>query len=448
MAHSLLSKPGRLFGTDGVRGVANLELDPQFALDLGRAAGLTLKEGPVLVGRDTRRSGEMLVAAMQAGFHSAGIDTMDVGILPSGGISHLTGVTAAEMGVIVSASHNPAADNGIKLLSKLGTKLTDKQEDRIEARMRKPGDRRIPFGANVGTRFVMADAMHTYVSALVDDAEYSFQGTEVVLDCANGAAFQAAPALFQRLKAHVTTVAAVPDGMNINDGCGATHPEFLAAHSAGKIGFAFDGDADRLIAIDEEGGIVDGDRILAIVALHWKSAGRLKNNVVVSTVMSNFGFKRALREADIELVETRVGDRYVLEAMQERHAILGGEQSGHIIFADRGRTGDGLLTGVRLLEVIAGTGRTLAELSSSAMTAYPQVLVNVEIVDRDALAGAKPVWDHAARVEAELQGDGRVLIRPSGTEPLVRVMVEAPSQERADFYAADLAETVRRILAP
>lgn len=448
MAHPLLSKPGRLFGTDGVRGVANLELDPQFALDLGRAAGLTLKEGPVLVGRDTRRSGEMLVAAIQAGFHSAGIDTTDVGILPSGGISHLTAVSAAEMGVIVSASHNPAADNGIKLLSKLGTKLTDKQEDRIEARMRKPGDRRIPYGANVGTRFVMADAMHTYVSALVNDAEYSFQGTEVVLDCANGAAYQAAPALFQRLKAHVTTVAAAPDGMNINDGCGATHPEFLASQSAGKIGFAFDGDADRLIAIDEEGGIVDGDRILAIVARHWKSAGRLKNNVVVSTVMSNFGFKRALREADIELVETRVGDRYVLEAMQERNAILGGEQSGHIIFADRGRTGDGLLTAVRLLEVIAGTGRTLAELSSSAMTAYPQVLVNVEIVDRDALAGAKPVWDHAARVEAELQGDGRVLIRPSGTEPLVRVMVEAPSQERADFYAADLAETVKRMLAP
>jgi len=446
--HPLLSKPGRLFGTDGVRGVANLELDPQFALDMGRAAGLTLKEGPVLVGRDTRRSGEMLVGAIQSGFHSAGIDTIDVGILPSGGISHLTAVTAAEMGVIVSASHNPAADNGLKLLSKLGTKLTDKQEDQIEARMRKPADRRIPYGANVGTRFVMADAMHTYVSALVNDAEYSFQGTEVVLDCANGAAYQAAPALFQRLKAHVTTVAAVPDGMNINDGCGATHPEFLASQSAGKIGFAFDGDADRLIAVDEEGGIVDGDRILAIVALHWKAAGRLKNNVVVSTVMSNFGFKRALREADIELVETRVGDRYVLEAMQERNAILGGEQSGHIIFTDRGRTGDGLLTAVRLLEVIAGTGRTLAELSSAAMTAYPQVLVNVAIVDRDALAGAKPVWDHAARVEAELQGDGRVLIRPSGTEPLVRVMVEAPSQQRADFYAAELAETVKRILAP
>ncbi len=343
MSHSLLSKPGRLFGTDGVRGVANLELDPQFALDLGRAAGLTLKDGPVLIGRDTRRSGEMLVAAIQSGFHSAGIDTVDVGILPSGGISYLTDSTGAEMGVIVSASHNPAADNGIKLLSRFGTKLTDKQEDRIEARMRKPEDRRIPYGANVGTRFVMDDAMHDYVSALAADADYTFQGTEVVLDCANGAAFQAAPALFERLKAHVTTIAGNPDGMNINDGCGATHPEFLASHSAGKIGFAFDGDADRLIAVDEDGGVVDGDRILAIIALHWKKAGKLKNNLVVSTVMSNFGFKRALREAEIELVETKVGDRYVLEAMRERNAILGGEQSGHIIFADRGRTGDGLL---------------------------------------------------------------------------------------------------------
>ncbi|MDH3249223.1 MAG: phosphoglucosamine mutase [Acidimicrobiia bacterium] len=445
--HPLLSKPGRLFGTDGVRGVANLELDPQFALDMGRAAGLTLREGPVLIGRDTRRSGEMLSSAIQAGFHSAGIDTIDVGVLPSGGISHLTAETSAEMGVVISASHNPAPDNGIKLLSKFGTKLTDAQEDKIEERMRKPHSRRVPYGASVGTRFIKTDALDGYVGALAKGADYSFQGTEIVLDCANGAAFQSGPMLFERLKASVEVLGANPDGMNINDGCGATHPEFLAARVNGRVGFAFDGDADRLIAVDEAGGIVDGDRIMAIVALHWKRADRLKNNLVVSTVMSNLGFKRAMREAGIDLIETKVGDRYVVEAMRANKAILGGEQSGHIIFADRGRTGDGLLTAVRVLEVMAGTGKPLAELAAEAMVAYPQVLTNVAVENKGGLDDAKSLWDHVRRVEEELQGDGRVLIRPSGTEPLVRVMVEAPSQERADFYAGELASTVARVLA-
>lgn len=430
-----------------MRAVANLELDPQFALDMGRAAGLTLREGPVLIGRDTRRSGEMLSSAIQAGFHSAGIDTVDVGVLPSGGISHLTAEGSAEMGVVISASHNPAADNGIKLLNRSGTKLTDAQEDKIEARMRKPGSRRIPSGAGVGTRFVKSDAVGEYVDFLATGADYSFQGTEVVLDCANGAAFQAGPMLFERLKARVDVHAASPNGMNINDGCGATYPEFLAKHNSGRVGFAFDGDADRLIAVDEAGNVVDGDRIMAIVALHWKRGERLKNNLVVSTVMSNFGFKRAMREAGIDVIETKVGDRYVVEAMKANKAILGGEQSGHIVFADRGRTGDGLLTAVRLLEVMAGTGKPLHQLSSEAMTAYPQVLTNVPVDNKDALEDAKPLWDHVLQVEAELQGDGRVLIRPSGTEPLVRVMVEAPSQERADFYAAELASTVARTLA-
>ncbi len=447
MEHPLLARPGRLFGTDGVRGVANLELDPQFALDMGRAAGLTLLEGPVLIGRDTRRSGEMLSSAIQAGFHSAGIDTVDVGVLPSGGISHLTSETSAEMGVVISASHNPASDNGIKLLSKLGTKLTDQQEDKIEERMRKPGARRVPFGAGVGTRFIKSDALESYVGALAKGADYSFQGTEIVLDCANGASFQAAPMLFDRLKAQVDLLGATPDGMNINDGCGATNPGFLAERVEGRVGFAFDGDADRLIAVDESGVIVDGDRIMAIVALHWKRGDRLKNNLVVSTVMSNFGFKRAMREAGIELIETKVGDRYVVEAMNANKAILGGEQSGHIIFADRGRTGDGLLTAVRLLEVMAGTGKPLAELGAEAMVAYPQVLTNVPVASKDGLDDAKPVWDHVKQVEDELQGDGRVLIRPSGTEPLIRVMVEAPSQDRADFYAGELASTVARVFA-
>lgn len=432
----------RLFGTDGVRGVANLELTPELALQIGRAAGSLISGGSALVGRDTRRSGEMLSAALQAGFHSAGVDTIDVGVMPSGAISHLTAVTAADMGAVVSASHNPAPDNGIKLLGRHGSKLTDAEEDRIEQRIRSASGISVPFGAAVGTRFVDGRGLDTYVADLAAEASYTFNGIGLVLDCAHGAAYKAAPALFRKLKADVSVIADEPTGMNINDGCGATHPEYLAAHCEGRIGLAFDGDADRLIVVDEEGEVANGDVIMAVIARHWKATGRLKNNTVVATVMSNLGFRKAMIEAGIDFIQTRVGDRYVLEAMQERKAVLGGEQSGHVIFLDRGRTGDGLLTGIRLLEVVAGTGRSLAELRREAMTEYPQVLVNVRVRDRNGLAQAPAVWDAVTAAEDALGENGRVLVRASGTEPLIRVMVEAPRVEEARRYADDIAAAV------
>ena len=432
----------RLFGTDGVRGVANVELTPEFALSIGRAAGSLISGGSVLVGRDTRRSGEMLSAALQAGFHSAGVDTIDVGVMPSGGISLLTVRSEARMGAVVSASHNPAADNGIKLLGSSGTKLNDAEEDRIEAQIRSDGSHTVPFGASVGTRFFDAAATDRYVNALAEAASYSYNGIDVILDCANGAAYKAAPALFSRLKANVSVMFAEPSGMNINEGCGATNPQALAARSRGRVGFAFDGDADRMIAVDEDGKVANGDVVMAIVARHWKAAGKLRNNTVVATVMSNLGFRKALAEVGISLIQTKVGDRYVLEGMREHGAVLGGEQSGHVIFLDRGRTGDGLLTGIRLLEVMAGTGRELRDLRKDAMVEYPQVLLNIPVVDRHGLDGCGAVWDAVTQAEKELGQDGRVLVRASGTEPLVRVMVEATSQESAHRYADGIGAIV------
>ncbi len=432
----------RLFGTDGVRGVANSELTPEFALDLGRAAGSLIPGATVVVGRDTRRSGEMLSMALQAGFNSAGVDTIDVGVLPSGGISALTADSAAQVGAIVSASHNPSADNGIKFLSGSGSKMTDQEEDRIEAQLRSTSGRSIPTGASVGTRFPMADAVERYVAHLAGGASYTFNGMSLVLDCANGAAYRAAPELFRRLKAHVRPLADLPDGTNINDGVGATHPEFLAAASLGDIGLAFDGDADRLIAIDEEGHTVNGDVTLAIIARHWKRSGTLRNDTVVATVMSNLGFRKAMDEAGIRLVQTRVGDRYVFEAMKAEKAVLGGEQSGHVIFLDRAKTGDGLLTAIRLLEVVAGTGRSLSDLRKEAMVEFPQVLVNVRVARREALDAAAMVWRAVRDAEGELGDEGRVLVRASGTEPLVRVMVEASDEPRARHYADAIAGVV------
>ncbi len=443
---SLLESGERLFGTDGVRGVANLELTAELAVAIGRSAGLQLKLGPVIVGRDTRRSGEMISMALQAGFHSAGIDTLDVGVMPSGGISYLTYQTGARMGAVVSASHNPAADNGIKLLSFNGTKLTDREEDEIEARIRSMSTR-IPTGHLVGTRLVDDLAFDRYVDFLATTATYTYRGMGVSIDAANGAAYRAAPALFRKLRASVEEWAVEPDGNNINLGCGSTHPEFLAEHVRGRIGLAFDGDADRLLAFDEDARPVNGDVIMAIIARHMKSQGKLKNNVVVSTVMANLGFRRAMAAEGIEVVETKVGDRYVLEAMQARRAILGGEQSGHIIFLDRGRTGDGLLTAVRLLDVVAGSGKELRQLRREAMTEYPQVLKNVLVGRGHRLEEATQVWTAVAEVEKELGADGRVLVRASGTEPLVRVMVEAASEAEAVGYADRIASVVMTELA-
>ncbi|HEX6286742.1 MAG TPA: phosphoglucosamine mutase [Acidimicrobiia bacterium] len=434
----LLDDGKPIFGTDGVRGVAGSELTAELAMDIGRAAGSYLRGGPVLVGRDTRRSGSMLSSAFQSGLHSVGIDTVDVGVLPSGGISYLTASSAATMGAVVSASHNPAEDNGIKLLAARGTKLPDEVERELEGRMRSSG-RQVAVGSSIGFRRENPEGYEQYLAHLASASRYSLNGIGIVLDCANGAAYQAAPDLFERLNADVRVFHAEPNGLNINDGCGATAPEFIARHGGGRIGLAFDGDADRLIAVDENGVIANGDVIMAIIARHLKEQGRLTKNLVVATVMSNLGFRKSLADAEIEMVETPVGDRYVMEALTEHEALLGGEQSGHIIFTDLASTGDGLLTAVQLLNVVAGTGKELRELRSEAIVEYPQVLVNVRVDRAVDIASIEDLWNEVAVVEEELGDNGRVLVRTSGTEPLVRIMVEAPSESMASGYADRLA---------
>jgi phosphoglucosamine mutase len=441
----LLDDGKPVFGTDGVRGVAGSELTPELALAIGRAAGSYLRGGPVAVGRDTRRSGEMLSSALQAGFHAVGIDTVDVGVLPSGGISYLTATSGATMGAIVSASHNPAEDNGIKLLSSRGTKLPDQVERELEDRLRSSGGK-TTVGPDIGTRFSDHDAMERYVDHLIDVSKYNLSGLSVALDCAHGAAFKAAPLLFRRLRADLEVYADAPDGTNINAGCGATHPEMLMHEARGRIGLSFDGDADRLIAVDEDGRVANGDVIMAIVARHMKAQGALKKNLVVATVMSNLGFRKSMAEAEIELIETRVGDRYVMEALLEHKGVLGGEQSGHIIFLDKGQTGDGLLTAVRLLDVVAGTGKELRQLRADAITEYPQILQNVRVDRGASLSDADELWDEVRLVESQLGEDGRVLVRASGTEPLIRIMVEAPSEETARRYAAHLCKVIETSL--
>ena len=438
-----VASTGRLFGTDGVRGKANAELTPDLAFDLARAAGESL-DGPVVVGRDTRRSGPMLSAALQAGFNAVGVDTVDLGIIPVGAVSRLTRDVGGALGVMVSASHNPAPDNGIKFFGSDGAKLSDDREDRIEARYRRGGPWHCPIGSAVGFQTLMADAVTRYVDVLASRSSYSLRGMEFAVDCAHGAAVHAAGALFARLGAAVEVFADAPDGMNINDECGATHPEFLAGVAKGRLGFAFDGDADRLIAVDEDGNVANGDVIMAVFAKHLSEAGKLKKNLVVTTVMANLGFKRAMETLGIDVIETAVGDRYVLEEMRRTHAVLGGEQSGHLILADRS-TGDGLRSAMQLAEVLAATGKELRELRT-VMTEYPQVLKNVTVTDREALRHTPAVWDAVADAEGRLGRDGRVLVRASGTEPFVRVMVEAASAAVADEVAASLVSVVEREL--
>ncbi len=432
----------RLFGTDGVRGVANRDLTPDLAMGLGRAAAEPLAVGPVLVGRDTRRSGTMLSAAFQAGVHSVGIDTVDVGVLPSGGISRLVADSGAVLGAVITASHNPAPDNGIKLIDGRGYKLSDEAEDTIAARFEQGAPWRSAVGAEVGQAFPMPDAQDRYLRLLQDRFPYSLRGIRLTLDGANGAAHSAAPKLFGDLGAEVESIGTTPNGININEGVGATAPSALAAAAKGRLGLAFDGDADRLIAVDEEGVVADGDVIMAVIAIHLHAQERLRNGLVVATVMSNLGFRKALNEAGISVAETKVGDRYVLQTMKELGASLGGEQSGHVIFGDEAPTGDGLLTALRLLEVMAATGKPLSELRR-VMTSYPQMLRNVRVADQSGLADAEAIWDEVAAVEDELGADGRVLIRASGTEPVIRVMVEAADDEMAKSATMRLCDAVR-----
>ena len=446
---------GRLFGTDGVRGVANRDVTAELALDLSVAAAHVLGDAGAfeghravaVVGRDPRASGEFLSAAVVAGLASAGVDVLDVGVLTTPGVAFLTDAVGADLGVMLSASHNPMPDNGIKFFARGGHKLADELEDAIEARMREAWSR--PTGAAVGR---VKDASHLheqYVAHLLSTAPNRLDGLTVVMDCAHGAAFQVGPEVLRRAGAEVIVIGAEPDGRNINDGCGSTHLDKLQAavleHGA-DLGIAVDGDADRCLAVDSAGQVVDGDQIMAILALAMREAGRLAGDTVVVTVMSNLGFRLAMRREGVEVVDTAVGDRYVLEAMQKGGYSLGGEQSGHVILVDHATTGDGVLAALHLLARVAAVGKPLAELAA-VMDRLPQVLLNVKDVDRSRVGSCAPLQAAVAAAEAELGEAGRVLLRPSGTEPLVRVMVEAPTQDQARAVADRLAEVVRAELS-
>jgi phosphoglucosamine mutase len=446
---------GRLFGTDGVRGRANAELTPELALSVARAAASVLadRDGtsrPVaVVGRDPRASGEMLEAAVVAGLASAGAEVLRVGVLPTPAIAHLTGRTDADLGVMLSASHNPMPDNGIKLFSRGGHKLPDAVEAAIERRVMGTddgdprGDHR-PTGGGIGRVRDLAGAAEDYTTHVLSALREPLRDLRVVVDCAHGAAYRCAPEIYRRAGAQVHVIGGEPDGWNINDGIGSTHLgpliDAVAKHGA-DIGIAHDGDADRCLAVTAQGDVVDGDAILAICALALHESGNLTDQTVVATVMSNLGFHHTMRAAGISVQTTAVGDRYVLEALRSRGLSLGGEQSGHLVFLDWATTGDGLLTGLALMSRMSATGASLAELAS-VVQRLPQTLVNVPVTDRLAVAESDEVARAVNAVEAELGSSGRVLLRPSGTEQLVRVMVEAPTQEQADTVAARLAEVV------
>lgn len=445
----------RLFGTDGVRGKANELLTPELAMALSQAAATVLGHEQITDGRrpvavvakDPRISGDFLSAAIEAGLAASGVDVHDAGTLPTPAAAYLVADLGADFGVMISASHNPAPDNGIKFLARGGKKLDDALEDAIEAELDKPRYR--PQGGDVGRIRRFADAEDRYTMHLLQSLPNRLDGLKVVLDCAHGAASGCSPEVFTAAGAKVFVIGAEPDGININDGYGSTHLENLQAavleHNA-DLGIAHDGDADRCLAVDHEGTIVDGDQIMSIMAMAMKDMGKLKDNTLVATVMSNLGLKIAMREAGITVKETGVGDRYVLEGMREGNFNLGGEQSGHVIFADYATTGDGVLTGLQIAARMNATGKSLKELAST-MTVLPQILINVKGVDKDATTSNTVLAAAVAAAEAELGDTGRVLLRPSGTEPVVRVMVEATSQDIAEKIAGSLAEVVTRELA-
>ena len=442
------------FGTDGVRGVANAELTPELVVALGRAAARVLGGETFLIGRDTRVSGPLLQAALTAGLASEGTNVVDLGVLPTPAVAHASAARGVP-GAMISASHNPFPDNGIKLFAAGGRKLSDETEKGLEAELtrllERASEARAPTGADVGrTRADDAVGDHYVAHLLASLQGRSLEGLHVVLDCANGAASPIAGDVFTSAGARVEVISDGLDGTNINDRCGSTHPGSLqqrVRELRADAGLAFDGDADRVLAVDGNGDLVDGDHVIAICARDLRDRGRLRDDTVVVTVMTNLGFRLAMAEEKINVIETKVGDRYVLEALEERNLSLGGEQSGHVVFRDLATTGDGLLTGLQLLDAVRRSGRTLADLASTAMTRLPQVLLNVRVAARDKLDGAKELWDEVAEAEAALGDHGRVLLRPSGTEPLVRVMVEAPTEQLAQTTADRLAQTVERTLS-
>ncbi|MBS4216457.1 MULTISPECIES: phosphoglucosamine mutase [Neobacillus] len=441
---------GKYFGTDGVRGVANSELTPELAFKLGRFGGYVLTKEharpKVLIGRDTRISGHMLEGALVAGLLSIGAEVMRLGVISTPGVAYLTKALGAQAGVMISASHNPVADNGIKFFGPDGFKLSDEQELEIEGLMDLSDDQLPrPTGADLGLVMDYFEGGQKYLQYLKNTVDEDFSGIHVALDCAHGATSSLAMHLFADLDADLSTMGAAPNGLNINAGVGSTHPEALAAllkEKGADVGLAFDGDGDRLIAIDEKGNIVDGDHILYICGKYMKEQGRLKHNTIVSTVMSNLGFYKAVESQAIQSVPTAVGDRYVVEEMKKNNYNLGGEQSGHIIFLDYNTTGDGLLTGLQLVNIMKATQKKLSELAAE-MKKYPQKLVNIRVTDKHHVTDNEKVKEIIAQVESEMAGNGRILVRPSGTEPLVRVMAEASSEELCEEYVNRIAAVVK-----
>ncbi|RFU61025.1 phosphoglucosamine mutase [Peribacillus glennii] len=441
---------GKYFGTDGVRGIANSELTPELAFKLGRYGGYVLTKDTnrpkVLIGRDTRISGHMLEGALVSGLLSIGAEVMRLGVISTPGVAYLTKALSAEAGVMISASHNPVADNGIKFFGSDGFKLSDSQEEEIEQLMDLETDQLPrPVGGDLGNVNDYFEGGQKYIQYLKQSVDDDFTGIHVALDCAHGATSSLATYLFADLDADVSTMGASPNGLNINEGVGSTHPEALAALVKDKgadVGLAFDGDGDRLIAVDENGEIVDGDQIMYICAKYMKAQNRLKHSTVVSTVMSNLGFYKGLEEQGIQSAQTAVGDRYVVEEMKKGGYNLGGEQSGHIIFLDYNTTGDGLLTGLQLVNIMNATKKPLSELAAE-MRKFPQMLVNVRVTDKNGVTNNAKVKQVISEVEAQMNGNGRILVRPSGTEPLVRVMAEAPTEEQCRQNVDRIATVVK-----
>lgn len=446
-----LIKMSKYFGTDGVRGVANKELTPELAFKLGRFGGYALtkdaEKPKVIVGRDTRISGHLLEGSLVAGLLSIGVEVMRLGVISTPGVAYLTKALGAHASAMISASHNPVEDNGIKFFGPDGFKLSDEQEEEIEKLIEMEDDHLPrPIGKDIGLVSDYFEGSQKYIQYLkqtVDDEDFS--GFHIAVDCANGATTSLATHLFADLEADVSTMGSSPNGININDGVGSTHPEALAAFVKEKeadVGLAFDGDGDRVIAVDENGEVIDGDQILYICAKHLQKEGRLNHSTVVSTVMSNLGFHKKLQELGINSVQTDVGDRYVVEEMKENGYNLGGEQSGHIVFLDYNTTGDGLLTGLQLINIMKQTKMPLSELAKE-MKKFPQKLVNVKVKDKYLVKDNEKVKQIIEQIEGEMGENGRILVRPSGTEPLVRVMVEATTPEDCEVYANRIAKVVK-----
>ncbi|MFW5648940.1 MAG: phosphoglucosamine mutase [Candidatus Alkaliphilus sp. MAG34] len=448
---------GKLFGTDGVRGIANRDLTPELAYKLGRIGAYVLtnknnnKKPKAVIGKDTRISGDLLESSITAGLLSMGVDVVSSGVIPTPAVAYLTRHLEADVGIIISASHNPAEYNGIKFFNSEGYKLSDEAENKIEEYIMNHDDvNSRAEGGDIGSVVYNENSIDEYIDFLKTTIDCDFEGLKIAVDTGNGAAYRVAPRLLRDLGADVFVINDQPNGININDNCGSTNPQKVAElvkETGADIGLSFDGDADRLITVDEKGNIVDGDYIMAICAVNFKERAKLKNNTVVSTVMSNMGFEIAMKEHGCNVIRTKVGDRYVLEEMIKGEYCLGGEQSGHVIFSDYNTTGDGLLTAIQLIAVMKGEGKKLSQLAE-IMTSYPQILVNARVKkeNKEKYREDFVIMEEIKAIEEKMTGQGRVLIRPSGTEALVRVMLEGKNQNELNIMATNLARLIEERL--